>query len=173
MSVTQVTVTFGSQSTEELESEIQRIYNAMSEEDREFLDFIRDKRVNAAIVVDAGGIMQYFGSKAVNFLRSFGSVARNCWFAERRSSDIQEFPVIEPPEEDTHLSKTRFAPFAQYSEVSPTPGQYWQYVPHLYLPEENMGMYDHPVQYPITHRFTREDMKNMHVDGRTRLPSQV
>lgn len=170
MALKLIHVVFGSQSNKDIEDEIRLIYNSLSPEDRSIMDFVRDSRVNAALVVKAGNIGQYFGPQAMKFLRSYGNVAASVVQADYRSAPKQEFPPVEVSDQDNHLSKTRSAPEVQYSERGRTTGQHYQYVAPQYLQEENMGMYERNRPYPLVSHYPTAAYRDMQPDDRTRLP---
>jgi hypothetical protein len=170
MALTLVTVTFGSQSTEAIEKEVEIIYRHLPPGDRAIMDFVEDKELNTPIAVDAGKTIHFFGPQALKFLRSYNEVAQAVAQSDYRQQPRQEMPEPEDPAIVNRLAKTRVAPGVQYSESAPTVGHHYKYAPPEYLPEENMGMYGRSVHYPLPshHPIGRS---GLHVDGRTRLPS--
>ena len=171
MALKLIRVLFGAQSNAAIEDEVRVIYNNIAPEDRSIMEFTRDGRVNAALVVQAGGTVKYFGPQAMKFLRSYRGVVVDALQTDYRMEESQEMPVVDPASCDTHLSKTRYAPYAQVSDRGRTTGPHYQYVHPKFLPEENMGMYEKDDgMYALTTRFPSADHQPMYPDGRTRLP---
>lgn len=165
-----VQVTFGSQSTDAMEYDVDQIYSSMVDDDRSVLDFARNNDVNAAIVARVGRLITFYGPQAMKFLQSYGEVSMTVADSDYRGSGRQMLPEPEDFSVTNRLSKTRFAPGADVAQWGPTTGHHYRYVPPRFLPEENMGLYSHNQPYALTSRFPRGS-RRMHPDGRTRLPS--
>lgn len=164
-----IRVTFGSNSTDELEEEVTWIYNHLPPMDREIMEFIRDTRVSAAIVVNCWEAVRFVGQDALKFLATYDSLAHSALQGRYKFTSKQEFPIQPPPSEDDHLSKTLMTPFASVSREAPTIGHHYQHHPIRFLPREGSSVIPKEMSYPVTHRYnlTREAM---HADDRVRIP---
>lgn len=169
MSLDRIDVIFGAQSTPRLEERVNELYRGM--QDKSAISFSRDESLNTSMMVVAGGVLSFYGSQAFLFLTRYGESSRMSDDFDQRRRVTRTLAEYEDPLTMNRLAKTRVAPYVQYSESAPTTGHHWQYVEPKYLPEENMGMYDHSILYPLTSSYPLVGGP-LNVDGRTRLPSR-
>jgi len=171
MSTKLIRVTLGANATQRLIKELQIIFSRLSPSDKALFEFIKDGKLGVALRVEVRPNSVYIGADALKYIRSYAGVAIAQTHANYAMSPRQALPPNYDPSYAPHLVKTRYEPFAQQANANaPALGPYYQYQPHNYLPEENMGMYQQTVRYGLPSRFPMRKQVMIR-DDRTRIPT--
>jgi hypothetical protein len=154
-----------------LVKELQVMYNNLPPMDKELFEFVKKPTLDVALQVEVRPNTSYIGADAMKYLRAFMGTSVAQAHADYATPPRQTLPADYDPTYAPRLVKTRYEPYSQQADArAPALGPYYQYQPHEYLPEENMGMYQQTIRYGLPSRFPMRKQVMMR-DDRTRVPT--